>query len=642
MNAFDPKSILALGSLGIRRHPLVSVITFLLLLVPVVAIGVFKKPVFVSKTTVYLKTNNYSTSGIDSRVHPPRSLGIQFAILKSEFLAEKVVGALPESTLHDLEANAEYTDYETKIVNLIRTVTGKHPIVVSPLRKAAMELRNARMEFHGVGYGGIIQISAESQSPQVSRDLANAYIDVFKEISSHFATDQQAALDKSLSLQVLNARSLLRKSEDELLTFRASNHTRGEKSSQIEAENFFVQESSLLRKLKTRRADLLITETESHPDVEATTQEIHEVERKLTALNHFSNSRGHKVDISGPAWEIFLESNVKMDRDFMTELEQERSSLRIIADSNLENIIVIDPPNTPVVPKMSKGLKFMGLGVFLAVIGGIGVPFLIVLFRKPVQGEENLKGLSALQNLASIPLIPRKKIPGRSGSRVVRVDQPIGTPEFWAFQKSFETLYFRIRQLSKTEKDQVIFFTSQAPGEGKSLSVLNLALTMASWGNRVIIFDTDTVFGSMAKNLNAKNSFPAKDFFQIGEKVPPVIPWEESNIAILSLDKKNADFWRTTPDAHLFKGFELLRFQANFILIDSPPILAAPDLLSLSSYVDRSILVVRNNQSLERDVLRTETLLKEHHFKILGTILNGAVSTHTAYYSQYAVKPVTK
>jgi tyrosine-protein kinase Etk/Wzc len=58
--------------------------------------------------------------------------------------------------------------------------------------------------------------------------------------------------------------------------------------------------------------------------------------------------------------------------------------------------------------------------------------------------------------------------------------------------------------------------------------------------------------------------------------------------------------------------------------------------------VDQSIIVVRNDQSLEREVLRTETLLREHNFKILGTILNGAASTHSAYYSQYAVNAVAK
>jgi len=645
MNAFEPKTLLALALLGLKRHKLVAVATFILLLVPVAAVGLMKKPIYVSKATVYLKANNYSTSSLGNRVHPPRSLGIQLAILKSSYLASKVVGSLPESTLRDLEANAEYTDYETKVLNLIRTTLGKPPIVQSPQEKAALELRNARMGFRGVGYGGIIEISAESQDPKVSRDLVNAYIDVFKEISSNFATEQQADLDKSLSLQILNARSLLNKSEEDLVAFQNRNHAKGERHSQIDVGNYYAQESALLSSLKSRRTNLLLTETESHPDVVGINDEIAEIKRKLSSLNHISSPKGGgKIDVSGPEWENFLEENVKMDKDLLAELEEERSSIRIVSDSNLENMVVIDPPTVPSVPKMAKGLRVIVLGLFMSLGGAVGVPFLIVFFRKPILGEEDLRSLSALPNLANIPMIPKKIIPERNGGRSLRIDQPIGAPEFWAFQKSFETLYFRLRQLSKTEKDQVILFTSQTSGEGKTLSVTNLALTMAAWGNRVILFDTDHARGNLARTLNLQNRYTVEAFFSPGQEAPPMIPWDASNLATVSLGDRGPDFWRTTEDSVLFRGFEMLRYQATFILIDAPPILAAPDLLSLSSYVDGTIMVVKNTRSLDKEVLQTESALKEHHFKILGTILNGATATRASYYSAYGYpqKPVVR
>lgn len=639
MNVFEPKILLALALLGLKRHKLISILTFFLILIPVAIVGLEKKPVYASKAIVYLKANNYSTSSLDSRVHPPRSLGIQLAILKSAYLSSKVVASLPDKTLRDLEVNAEYTNYEAKILNLMRSALGKPPIIDSPRQKAAMELRNARMNFKGVGPGGIIQISAESQDPKVSRDLVNAYIDVFKEISSNFTTEQQADLDKSLSLQILNARSLLNKSEQDLDTFQNKNQVKGNDSNQIDVGNYYLEESSLLSNLKARRGNLLLTETESHPDVIGINDEIEEIKRKLSTLKHITSPKGGKIDVSGPEWENFLVENVKMDKDLLAELEQERSSIRIISDSNLENMVVIDPPTVPTVPKMAKGLRVIVLGVFMSFGGAVGLPFLIVFFRKPVLSEDDLTALSALPNLANIPMIPKKIIPKQYRSKILRVDQPIGAQEFWAFQKSFETLYFRLRQLSKTEKDQVIFFTSQTSGEGKTLSVTNLALTMAAWGNRVIIFDTDHVRGKIAESMNLKNNYTVDAFFTPGQETPPMISWDESNLATISLGERGPDFWRTTDGSVLFKGFELLRYQATFILIDSPPILASPDLLSLSSYVDGTILVIKNNQSLDKEVLQTESTLKEHHFKIMGTILNASKSHNSSYYAAYAYRP---
>lgn len=640
MNSFEPKTLITLAILGLRRHKFISIFTFFLFLIPVVAVGLMKKPIYISKATVYLKANNYSTSALGNRVHPPRSLGIQLAILKSAYLASKVVQALPESTLRDLEANAEYTDYETKALNLIRTTLGKSPIVQSPQEKAALELRNARMGFRGVGYGGIIEISAESQNPIVSRDLVNAYIDVFKEISSNFATEQQADLDKSLSLQILNARSLLSKSEEDLVTFQNNTHSKGDRQNQVDVGSYYSQEAALLSKLKSQRSNLLLTETESHPDVVATNDEIAEIKRKLTSLNHLSKPKENgKIDVSGPEWENFLEENVKMDKDLLAELEQERSSIRIVSDSNLENMIVIDPPTVPTIPKMAKGLRVIILGVFMSVGGAVGIPFLIVFLRKPILGEDDLRLLTALPNLANIPQIPNRIIPGKKGSRILRVDQPIGAPEFWAFQKSFEALYFRLRQLSKTEKDQIILFTSQTSGEGKTLSATNLALTMAAWGNRVILFDIDHVRGKLEETMNLQNRYCVDDFFFRRQDSAPMIPWDLSNLATISLGERGPDFWRTTEDSILFKGFEMLRYQANFVLIDAPPIMAAPDILSLSPLIDGVIMVVKNKESLDKEVLRTESTLKEHHFKILGTLLNGSTETASSYYSAYAYAP---
>lgn len=90
----------------------------------------------------------------------------------------------------------------------------------------------------------------------------------------------------------------------------------------------------------------------------------------------------------------------------------------------------------------------------------------------------------------------------------------------------------------------------------------------------------------------------------------------------------------------LAKWFEILRFQSDFILIDSPPILASTDLLGISSLVDGVLIVARNNVTQERDFLRVESVLKEHHFEIMGTVLNDSTSPHIQY--SYGYTPESK
>lgn len=396
----------------------------------------------------------------------------------------------------------------------------------------------------------------------------------------------------------------------------------------------------MLSALRMRKAQLLLTETRSHPDVVAVTQEIREIEKKVGKLHSIAKPGDGSMGVSGSAWESFLESNIKMDKDLLSELEQERSSARIIADSNLENLIVIDPPLLPVKPQMTKGFKIILVGVAGALGGSVAVPFLLVFFRKPIQGEMNLKKLSGVPNFANVPRLSSRHIPERNGVRVPRIDQMADKESAWIFEKEFESMFFRLKKTLKLQKGQVLLITSPAPEDGKSVTSLNLALTMARMGHHTILMDADTIRGRVQQNLRSANHFQAEEFLPDNDEGPRVIDWNQGNLAVITLEKSPKRFWTEHPEPVLAKWFEILRFQSDFILIDSPPILASTDLLGISSLVDGVLIVARNNVTQERDFLRVESVLKEHHFEIMGTVLNDSTSPHIQY--SYGYTPESK
>ena len=632
MQSLDLKTLLSLVWLSVRRYKLLAVLTFFLILIPAFFIGMTKKPVYVAKATVLIKENNYASSDLGNHLHTTRGLGIQFAILKSQYLASRVVDNLPKDTLRDLEEHAEYNDFQGKLINLIRTTLGKAPIVIPPRERAAMELRNARMAFRGVGQGGIIEIDGESVDANVALSLVNAYIDTFKETSSHFALEQQADLDKSLSLQILNARSLLKKSEEDLLDYQTRMQKKnGKKKSPVDVSAYLSQESGMLTALRARKAELLLRETESHPDIIMVNQEIRELESKVGDLHSMASTDG-QTDVSGTAWENFLESNIRMDKGLLDDLEQERSSGRITADSNLENLIVIDPAIKPGRPEMVKGLRFGVMGVLGGLGGAVAVPFLLVFFRRPVQGESHIKNLSGLPNFANVPRVPTRFVPEKNGYRIPRVDQKAEVEPVWIFQKEFESMFFRLKKLFKHQNGHVLLVTSAGPDEGKSMTALNLGLTMARFGNRVVLVDGDTIRGHLQQSLRVWSSFSADVFLPKGDSgVPRPIDWSEGNIAVVTLPKEGDSFWSEHPESEVSKWFEILRFQSDFVIIDSAPVLASTDLLGLSSFIDGVLVVARNSITREKDFLRMGSILSEHHFEIMGTVLNDSKSPHIQY-----------
>lgn len=636
MQSLDLKTLLSLVWLAVRRYKILSVIVFFLILIPAVLVGMKKKPVFVARATVLIKENNYASSDLGNHLHTTRGLGIQFAILKSQYLASRVVDNLPKETLRDLEENAEYNDIQGKLINLIKTTLGKSPIVIDPRERAAMELRNARMAFRGVGQGGIIEIDGESVDPNIALSLVNAYIDTFKEISSHFALEQQADLDKSLSLQILNARSLLKKSEEDLLDYQNRIQKKSKKKHQpVDVSSYLSQESEMLTALRNQRRALLLRETESHPDVVMLTQEIRELEKKVGTLHSMTNTDG-QADISGSAWENFLESNIRMDKGLLDDLEQERSSGRITADSNLENLIVIDPALKPSRPQMVKGIKIGIMGVVGGLGGSVAIPFLLVFFRRPVQGESHIKNLSGLPNFGNIPRIPARHVPVKNGYRIPRVDQKANVEPAWIFQKEFESMFFRLKKLFKHQNGHVLLVTSPGPDEGKSMTSLNLAITMAHFGNRVILVDADSVQGVLQQVVGGWNSFSADVFLPKGEGTPQPIDWSEEHLAVVTIPKEGPSFWSAHNESEISKWFEILRFHSDFVIIDSAPVLASTDLLGLSTFIDGVLVVARNSITRERDFLRTGSILSEHHFEIIGTVLNDSKSPHIQYSYGYS------
>jgi tyrosine-protein kinase Etk/Wzc len=639
MQSLDLKTLLSLVWLSVRRYKLLAVLTFMLILVPSTIIGLKKKPVYVSKATVLIKENNYASSDLGNHLHTPRSLGIQFAILKSQYLATRVVDNLPKDTLRDLEEHAEYNDIQGKLINLIRTTLGKSPYVIDPRQRAAMELRNARMGFRSISRGGIIEIRGESIDPNVALSLVNAYIDTFKEISSHFALEQQADLDKSLSLQILNARSLMKKSEEDLLDFQNQMEKKnGKKHRPVDVSSYLSEETGMLTALRARKAELLLRETESHPDVLMVSEEIHELEKKVGVLHAMTGTDG-QADVSGSAWENFLESNIRMDKGLLADLEQERSSARITADSNLENMIVIDPAIRPTRPEIAKGIKIGIMGIVGGLGGAVAVPFLLVFFRRPVQGESHIMNLSGLPNFANIPRVPPRHVSEKNGFLVPCVDKIADDESVWIFQKEFESMFFRLKKLLKHQKGHVLLVTSASPDEGKSITSLNLALTMARFGHRVILVDGDTIRGHLFQILRVWNSFSADVFLPKGDGAPPrPIDWNEGPIAIVTLPKEGPTFWSAHSDVEISKWFEILRFQCDFLIIDSPPVLASTDLMGLSSFIDGVLVVARNSITRERDFIRMGKTLTEHHFEILGTVLNESKSPHIQYSYEYTAK----
>jgi capsular exopolysaccharide synthesis family protein len=179
--------------------------------------------------------------------------------------------------------------------------------------------------------------------------------------------------------------------------------------------------------------------------------------------------------------------------------------------------------------------------------------------------------------------------------------------------------------------------TSTIPGEGKSFTVTNLALTFAAHGEKVVLIDCDLRKPSIHKGLRLENTKGVIDV-STGEATLDEV--------ILRDVQRNLDVipagGRAKNPTHLLnnKNFETmiadLRKRYDRVLIDTPPLAAVSDALIILPLVDGSIFAIFFNKVRRKAAQFAAKRLQESNVPNFGAVLNGlnlAVSGY--YYAQY-------
>lgn len=185
---------------------------------------------------------------------------------------------------------------------------------------------------------------------------------------------------------------------------------------------------------------------------------------------------------------------------------------------------------------------------------------------------------------------------------------------------------------------RVLLVTSSAPKEGKSTVALNVACTLASGGSRVVLIDADLRLGHLHETLGMKREPGLTDLLQHPEDLDRILQTNcRPNLSFVSRG------WAVSRPGDLFVGpavellFERLRQKFDFIVIDSVPILAADDTLSLAARTDGVIFVVRDSFTSAAAAKQALRALYARQVTVLGLVFNRVARERafSYYYPEY-------
>jgi capsular exopolysaccharide synthesis family protein len=283
---------------------------------------------------------------------------------------------------------------------------------------------------------------------------------------------------------------------------------------------------------------------------------------------------------------------------------------------------VLNPPEVgeKVWPKL---LICLVLGVFFGLLIGIGAAvfadFRDRSFRSPEEIADALRVpvLSHLPNL----LHNDKKRPLSSplDATLCSVHRPKSRDA-----EVFRSLRTALFSKCTPENFKVVGCTSPNQGDGKSTTIANLAVSIAQAGRRVLLIDCDLRRSQQHLKFALENKYGVTDILQNDAEVFDAI----QDTAIPGLSLLSAGHTVANPAELLVSPkfaqlVELVRERFDFVLIDTPPVLAVSDPCIVAPLMDLVLLVIRVTHDSRPQVMRANGMLADVGAPILGTILNG-------------------
>ena len=201
--------------------------------------------------------------------------------------------------------------------------------------------------------------------------------------------------------------------------------------------------------------------------------------------------------------------------------------------------------------------------------------------------------------------------------------------------ESYRTLRTNIQYSSFDKPIKSIVITSSEPGEGKSTTSSNLALSFAQEGKKVILIDCDLRKPVLHKEFQISNSRGLSEFLIGNVEFSKVVYKHESGLHVLPsglVPPNPAEMLASMAMEHLLTQLEE---KYDYIILDTPPVNAVTDSKILSTKVDGTILVVKYGYTKKDAVMEAVKGLRAVNANIIGTVFNGEENKTGKYYHYY-------
>jgi succinoglycan biosynthesis transport protein ExoP len=273
-------------------------------------------------------------------------------------------------------------------------------------------------------------------------------------------------------------------------------------------------------------------------------------------------------------------------------------------------------PSSPVRPQPKhNALLALGAGLVL----GLAAAFTLDHLDDSVKNEADIEGVAPGVSLLGV--IPQVNWKNKGDARVISLAEPASPGA-----EAYRTLRTSVTFLALDRKLTVVQITSPNSSEGKSTTVANLAVAMSTAGQRVIVVDCDLRRPRLHHFFDLPNEVGFTSVLLGSVSLSAAVHEVGPRMRVLTAGPRPTNPSELLSSGRASEVLASARGQADFVLVDCPPVLPVTDAAALSAKVDGTLLVVNAGATSTKELVHALDLLKRVGAPMLGTVLNGVTS----------------
>lgn len=270
-------------------------------------------------------------------------------------------------------------------------------------------------------------------------------------------------------------------------------------------------------------------------------------------------------------------------------LKQRLRDLQLLLKTVTGNFMILVPASPPAQPVSPKPLRSAILGFGVGLFAGLGLAFLLEQLNMRLKSPEEIATKLHLPLLGQVPRVPRRHL---AKSRLIALARPDGQTA-----EAFRLVRTSLDFMALGGGLRSIVITSCVQGEGKSLTLANLAVTMAMAGRRVIVVDAELrrsrqhLYFGVPNERGVSTVVLGRDTLQEA-LVPVELPGAEggsigrSLLYVLPGGPKPPNPNEVVGSERMHALVQELTQQADIVLLDAPALLPVSDAMAIAALVD--------------------------------------------------------